>query len=307
MRRSTLATAGLLIFAATLGSAAIAKGRVATPVAAPAASVTTVDNFRLVTAAGRSEDLYRYSDAKAVVIVMHAVGSPQVRAMAPKLRALQEAYEPKGVKVLMLNSTAKDSREAVLAETKALGLGAVPVMMDDNLLVGDQLGATRVSEVFVIDPKSWKTVYHGALADGAKGDVAARALDALIAGQPVTTASVPASGAAISFPDRLSAAKARFATISYAKEIVPILEEKCVACHQQGGIAPFAFDSYEKVKGFSPMIRETIRTDRMPPWDVDPKVGHFKNDKSLTPAEIKTLVRWIEAGRAARRRTRPSG
>jgi hypothetical protein len=69
-----------------------------------------------------------------------------------------------------------------------------------------------------------------------------------------------------------------------------------VACHQEGGIAPFAMNSYAMVKGFAPMIREAIRTDRMPPWDVDPKVGHFKNDKSLSPDEIKTIVRWVEAG-----------
>ncbi|MCR5878747.1 redoxin domain-containing protein [Phenylobacterium sp. J367] len=292
MRRGTAAVG--LMLAASIGlAAAAAKAPAANPAMTAAG---TVDNFRLVTAAGRSEDLYRYQDAKAVVIVMHALGSPEVRKNAPALAALAAKYEPQGVKVLMLNSTAKDSREAVLAETNALGLGAVPVMMDENLLVGDQLGATRVSEVFVIDPKSWKTVYHGALTAPGKGDVAAKALDAVIAGRPVAIAQVPATGAAISFPDRSPAAQARFAKISYAKEIVPILEDKCVACHQQGGIAPFAFDSYEKVKGFSPMIRETIRTDRMPPWDVDPKVGHFKNDKSLTPAEIKTLVRWIEAG-----------
>ena len=44
------------------------------------------------------------------------------------------------------------------------------------------------------------------------------------------------------------------------------------------------------------MIRETLRTKRMPPWDADPKVGHLKDTTSLSPDEIKTLVAWIEAG-----------
>jgi hypothetical protein len=47
---------------------------------------------------------------------------------------------------------------------------------------------------------------------------------------------------------------------------------------------------------FAPMMREAIRTDRMPPWDVDPHVGKFKNDQSLSSDQIKTLVHWIEAG-----------
>ena len=117
-----------------------------------------------------------------------------------------------------------------------------------------------------------------------------------IAGKPVAMSQVAAKGAMISFTDRSAAAQAAFQKISYARDIVPIIEQKCIACHQEGGIAPFAMDGYAKVKGFAPMIREAVRTDRMPPWDVDAKVGHFKDDKSLSPAQIKTLVRWIEAG-----------
>jgi hypothetical protein len=44
------------------------------------------------------------------------------------------------------------------------------------------------------------------------------------------------------------------------------------------------------------MIRETIRTNRMPPYQADPSVGHFSGDKRLSPDQLKTLVHWIEAG-----------
>src|SRR5258708_38692669 len=75
-----------------------------------------------------------------------------------------------------------------------------------------------------------------------------------------------------------------------------MLEEKCVSCHVNGGIGPFAMNSYEVIKGFSPMIRETVRTHRMPPYFADPHIGVFKNDQGLTPDQTKTLVHWIEAG-----------
>jgi len=99
------------------------------------------------------------------------------------------------------------------------------------------------------------------------------------------------NGAVIAFPDRGMAAK-----ISYSKDVAPILEAKCVACHQEGGIGPFAMNNYAMVKGFSPMIREVIRTDRMPPYNADPHVGKFSDDRNLSANEIKTLVHWIEAG-----------
>ena len=293
MRPSMIATAFGLALTLVVGAApsAIAAKSPTSAVATPG----QVDNFRLVTATGHSQDLYRYQDSKAVVLVMHAVGSPDIRKMAPALTALQTTYVPKGVQVMMLNSTAKDTRAAVLAEARALGLN-MPVMMDDHQLAGDQMGATRVSEVFVINPRTWAVVYRGPLNDGAKAAYAANALDALIAGKPVAMSQVAAKGAMISFPDRSAASQAAFQKISYTRDIVPIIEQKCIACHQEGGIAPFAMDGYAKVKGFAPMIREAVRTDRMPPWDVDAKVGHFKDDKSLSPAQIKTLVRWIEAG-----------
>ncbi|MBS0360676.1 MAG: redoxin domain-containing protein [Proteobacteria bacterium] len=267
-----------------------ANGATSTPAGTTPARV---DDFRLVTATGHSESLYRYRDAPAVVLVMHSVGSPEIHKIAPALQRLSATYASKGVKLMMLDSTAKDTRAAVLAEATTLNL-SLPILMDDNQLAGDQLGAERVSEVFVIDPRNWKVVYRGAL--GEAGNGAAAALDALLTGEPVTVAQIPATGAALSFPDRSPQAKAAAEKISYSKTIAPIIEAKCIACHQQGGIAPFAMDGYAKVKGFSPMIRETLRTGRMPPWDADPKVGHFKDDKSLSPGELKTLVRWIEAG-----------
>ena len=55
-------------------------------------------------------------------------------------------------------------------------------------------------------------------------------------------------------------------------------------------------NSYEMVKGFSPMIREAIRTDRMPPYNADPHVGTFANDMNLPAEGPETLVHWIEAG-----------
>ena len=44
------------------------------------------------------------------------------------------------------------------------------------------------------------------------------------------------------------------------------------------------------------MIREVVRTKRMPPWHADPHIGVWKDDKSLSTEQTKTLVHWIEAG-----------
>ena len=60
--------------------------------------------------------------------------------------------------------------------------------------------------------------------------------------------------------------------------------------------------SYEMVKGFSPMIREAIRTDRMPPYNADPHVGKFKDDNE--PDRRPRSRRWSTGSRPARRAAR---
>ncbi|HEX3364898.1 redoxin domain-containing protein [Phenylobacterium sp.] len=274
-------TAALVGCTSDQSSSALAHG---SGVAANAPMATSVDNFMLVDANMEAHELYRLADAPAIVIVTQANGDAVMRAQAPALKALKTAYAAKGVEFMMMNSNLKDTREAIQAEAQKAGY-ETPILMDSYQLVGESLGVTRSAEVVVIDPKSWKVVYHGALPGSEK------ALDALVAGKSVTVAAAePSKGAPIAFPER-GAVK-----VSYAKDVAPILEAKCVACHEEGGIGPFAMNNYAMVKGFAPMIREVIRTDRMPPYHADPHIGKFSDDKRLTADETKTLVHWIEEG-----------
>jgi hypothetical protein len=276
-----LATTALYGCASDTGPKAVAAGGAAAN--ASATTPATVDNFMLVDARLEAHELYRMADAPAIVIVTQANGDKVVQGLTPTLNGLADSYGAKGVEFLALNSNLKDTREAILAETQKTGL-KLPVLLDGYQLVGESLGVTRSAEAYVVNPKTWTVAYHGP----ASGLVAA--LDALLAGQAAPTVAAAAYGAPIDFPGRAPQ------KISYARDVAPILEKNCVGCHQEGGIGPFAMSSYEMVKGFSPMIREVIRTDRMPPYNADPHVGRFSDSRNLSAADIKTLVHWIEQG-----------
>jgi peroxiredoxin len=261
-----------------------------------------VEDFQLIDQNGAAHQLYYYDNATAIVIMTQGNGCPIVRNAMPALRDVRDAYADKGVAFFLLNSNLQDNAKSIAAEVEEFGFD-LPVLVDENQLVGESLGVTRTAEVFVIHPTSKKVVYHGPVDDRlhyqtqkAEADNAylVNALDAVLAGVPVTVAEVEAPGCLVNFPERDR--RAQHAQISYHDTIAPLLEERCVGCHTEGGIGPWAMNSYDMVKGFAPMIREVIRTDRMPPWNADPNVGHFQGDKSLRPDEIKTLVHWIEAG-----------
>jgi hypothetical protein len=284
---------------AAIGAAGYAQTARSAAAVTAAVIPEKVDNFRLVDQFSKSHELRYFRNAPAIVIVSHAAGSAHVREAQPAL----EAIKARGVPVFLMNST--DSRDVVIADAAKSGI-KLPILLDDAQLVGENLGVSRAAQAFVIDPKTWKVVYHGPIDDrfagrspsSAKSKVrkayVANAVDALVAGQPVAVATAKLDSPTLAFPARDR--QAEFVNISYEKEVAPILAENCVACHTQGGIAPFAMDSYEKVKGFAPMIREAVRTDRMPPYQADPHVGKFNNDMNLSVSEQKTLVHWIEAG-----------
>ncbi len=304
MRRILLSTA----VAAVIGVGGLAAVQaIASP--APAAGEIQVparaDNFQLTDHNRMYQELYYYRNSPAVVVMTQSNGSKVSQAAAQEFQKLADAYKAKGVVFLMMNSELGVKREQVAAEMKKLGV-TVPVMLDENQLVGESLGVKRDGEVFVFNTKTWNVAYHGPLDDRfsksspnvkakAKTAYAASALDAVMTGAEVKTARVDIkAGKSIAFPERDR--RAEFVNISYAKDVAPIIMDKCVSCHADGGIAPFAMNSYEVVKGFAPMIRESVRTDRMPPFFADPHIGKFKHDQGLTPKQTKTLVHWIEAG-----------
>jgi hypothetical protein len=88
------------------------------------------------------------------------------------------------------------------------------------------------------------------------------------------------------------------APITFTKDIAPILQEKCEACHRPDSIAPMSLVTYEEARPWAKAIRERVITRQMPPWHLDKTVGiqKFKNDRSLSDAQIETIVKWVDAG-----------
>ncbi len=94
------------------------------------------------------------------------------------------------------------------------------------------------------------------------------------------------------------AAEAADTRPTYTKDVAPIFREKCEACHRPGYIAPMSLQTYAEVRPWARSIRQRVASRQMPPWHIDKAVGiqEFKNDTSLTEAQIATVVAWVDAG-----------
>jgi peroxiredoxin len=259
-----------------------------------------VDNFKLLDHQGVAHELHYLSDAKAVVVMVQGNSCPIVRNALPTFKEIRDAYQAQGVEFLLLNSNLQDNRESIAKEAAEFDID-FPILVDDTQLIGESLGLVRTGEVFVLDPKTWKVAYHGPVDDRityekqrpkANNTYLIDALDDMLAGEAVEVASVEAVGCLINFAAKNKAHE----QISYSDRIGPMLRDNCVNCHRVGGIGPFAMTDYNMVRGFAPMIREVVRTKRMPPWHADPHIGEWANDRSLAKEDVQDLIHWIEAG-----------
>jgi hypothetical protein len=86
--------------------------------------------------------------------------------------------------------------------------------------------------------------------------------------------------------------------VSYYKDIKPLAEEKCVMCHQDGGIAPFSLTSYEDFAAKKEKVKVAVESRVMPPWLAAPGCSQYVSDRSLSDDQIKTFTDWIEGGAA---------
>ena len=85
---------------------------------------------------------------------------------------------------------------------------------------------------------------------------------------------------------------------TFTKDVAPIFQAKCEACHRVNSIAPMSLVTYEESRPWARSIRDRVSTRQMPPWHIDRTVGitDFRNDRSLTDAELDTIVRWVDGG-----------
>src|ERR1051326_1960790 len=83
---------------------------------------------------------------------------------------------------------------------------------------------------------------------------------------------------------------------TYSKDAAPIIQARCQGCHRPGEAAPMSFGSYQEVRPWAKAIKQAVALKKMPPWFADPQYGHYRNDTSLTKAEMDTLISWVDAG-----------
>ncbi|PQB04044.1 redoxin family protein [Aureitalea marina] len=257
-----------------------------------------MNDYALYDSAGGFHRFSRYNNKKAIVLFVQGNGCPIVRNYLNDLREIVDEYGPKGVQFFMVNSNIQDNRDTVESEVSKYGI-EIPVLMDQNQILADELDIRITAEVIVLHPVSRQILYRGPLndrldyeaqKDTSENDFLIEALDGIINGSEVKSMPKAVRGCKVT-------RRVKFETpLTYTEDIAPIFKNNCVRCHRDNGMAPWSMDEYQTIVGWSDMIKEVLISKRMPPWKADPKIGKFSNSFALAEQDARNIIKWIESG-----------
>jgi hypothetical protein len=108
--------------------------------------------------------------------------------------------------------------------------------------------------------------------------------------------SVPAAFLLSTIAIAASISPALAEPVTFTKDVLPILQTNCQACHRPGQVAPMSLLTYEDARPWAKAIKSQVVSKQMPPWNADPKYGHFANARSLAQRDIDTITIWVDNG-----------
>jgi len=245
-----------------------------------------VKDFALLDHTGKFHQLSYYGDQRAVVLLSHGVEYCGANSYIDRFEKIQSEYRDEPFTFFMINALSQDSRDSIAEQIKNKG-ASVAVLVDETQIVSRDLSILRLGEALIIDAFSRRVIYRGDI-EGLE-----TSLQRMRSGKDFDREGKSSLGPKIVFESSFAETN----LVSYTDEVVPILKENCVACHRRGAIAPWAMSDHKMIKGFAPMIREVVLTQRMPPGQTDTHVGRaIDNVPGLTVEERRRLIRWIDSG-----------
>src|SRR5262249_42525509 len=117
------------------------------------------------------------------------------------------------------------------------------------------------------------------------------ALDELLAGKTVSTPVTKPVGCPIP-TDQVAKSDGH---VTYYRDVLPILQENCQACHRPGEVGPFSLMTYKQAGQWSTDIKRYTQSRAMPPWKITEGVP-FHNERRLSDKDLATLAAWVDDG-----------
>jgi hypothetical protein len=265
---------------------------------APADEPAHVIGARVTTLDGRVLQLGLEDGTRPVALVFLDTECPVSNRYVPRLGELAAAAREAGVEFYGVYSdptlTATLAREHV-AEYEL----EFPTLFDATGELAARLAPERVPEAFVVGARD-ELLYRGRIDDrfASVGRVKANITshDLLDALRAARAGEVRERTEVVGCVYEAWDAHELTGTVTYARDVAPILRAQCIECHRPGDIGPFPLTTYDDARRRARMLAEVTGERIMPPWHAAPGAGRFVDERGLSAREIAVLAAWAEAG-----------
>ena len=253
----------------------------------------TIQNLNFFPINAERFRLSELKDLKAIVIFMRDITCPKQESLGFRIAQLEKKYSKQGILFIYNYVGIVKPGEYARKDLKKFDFKG-PYLIDRKQTLINLLHAKTAEDVFILTPER-QIVYKGPmevkeLAHKNKPRVKTHIsdiLEAMLLGK-IASKEIPTSGCIIPRPHIKNSV--------FYRDVAPIINSKCVNCHNKKNDVPLDLSSYEEIAGRHAMIKHVIDTDLMPPWGIDPNTGPWKNDLSLTVHEKALLLRWLSTG-----------
>ncbi len=245
---------------------------------------------------------HKLSDFKSAVIAMTSATCPVSKKYLHSLAKLETHLREQNIALLLVNPFASETADEIKAQLTEAKITAT-YCHDQEKAFATALNAQTTTEVFLIDSKR-TLIYRGALDDQYGIDYShdaplstylRDAIAAMLAARQPVIAATAAPGCELDLPSKNTAQT----SITYHRDVARILQQNCVTCHRNNGIAPFALDDLAEVTDRAKVIKRVVTEGTMPPWFAAPvaegKDNPWANDCSLSARDKTDLLAWLES------------
>jgi Ca2+-binding EF-hand superfamily protein/mono/diheme cytochrome c family protein len=262
-----------------------------------------IDDLAFIPLDGQNMSLGGFKGKKGLVVIMTSATCPVSKRYIPSVAKLQKELAAQNVGLLLVNPFASETTDEIKAQLTAAGITAAYVHDREKKLAA-LLQARTTTEVFQLDATR-TLVYRGAFddqyginynLDAPKHRYLHDAVAAFLKNEKPVIQATAAPGCEL---DIAEAPKVAASPVTYHRDVARILQQNCVTCHRDGGVAPFALDDIEEVTDRAKVIKRVVSEGTMPPWfaaiEKDADKNPWANDCSLSARDKADLFAWIES------------
>lgn len=241
------------------------------------------------------------SSTRAIVFVFLSTGCPVSNSYVPRLNAIAKRQD-KNTEFYGVISDSATTRKLAIRHRKKFNV-QFPVLFDASGELRRTLRPTHVPQAIVLDHNQ-RVVYSGLIDDwyaelGSKRVKTTRfyledGIEAALREQAPAVKRTTPIGCLIEDDD----GRIESSSVTFCRDIAPIMIANCVDCHREGETAPFPLISYKDVSKRAKQIAAVTKSRFMPPWKPKPGFGHFRGERRLSKRQIALIAAWANGGKA---------